>query len=85
METEYKAGFPQANFFARSEFLEGEKVETVRTHFLAERKGASENVAPVGIKLHLRELEKIRFARKNSPVENRFIEKISEQVRKTKV
>ena len=66
MKNESKARFLPGDFFSRkANFFNGEKVETVRTHFLAERKGASENVAPVGIKLRMHALEKISV--KNSP------------------
>ena len=56
-------------FSREANFFDDEKVETVRTHLFAERKGASENVAPVGIKLRMRKLEKLGFARKNSAVQ----------------
>ena len=58
-----KLVFHWANFFARSEFFRGEKVETVRTHFFEEKR-AGENCG--AYKLCMSVLEKIRL------VENRL-------------
>ena len=62
----------QENFFRVKQIFSTTKSRHCSNSLFTARKVASENVAPVGIKLRMHEIKKIRFARKNSPSGNRL-------------